>query len=274
MKVRHIEGNALPVLTTPDARTSVAGGESPELLTVLTSMPMSDPEYGAWWDSEDGRWLYAEISDRIGGPLAASLRNKYGVTYEVADVANTAFTVLRQDFVHAYILRAEDPWAYLSQMLKREMLSAAGAHFRVELTDDALFASDVPTPSQPLVTVQEAASLTYDALAPLMPADLRDSLKHAIRYFAEPGGVRMSHLYTHATTDGELTSLGLVREEILAIANAVLGSRSAGGQNSLIAAFLHDPAFDPRTSILHRRALTKFQSRIAGAATKQEALVG
>jgi hypothetical protein len=86
--------------------------------------------------------------------------------------------------------------------------------------------------------------------------------------------VRISHLYTHATTDDELTDLGLVREEILAIANAVLGSRSGGGQNSLIAAFLHDPAFDPRSSILHRRALQKFQSRMAGIATKQEALVG
>jgi hypothetical protein len=150
--------------------------ETTELLRVLASMPMSDPAYGTWWDTDEGRWLYKEISDRIGAPIAASLRNKFGVTYETADVANTAFMVLRQDFVHAYILRADDPWAYLSQMLKREMLATAGAHFRVELTDDVLFASDVPAPVQPLVTVQEAANLTYDVLAPLMPSGLRDSL--------------------------------------------------------------------------------------------------
>lgn len=263
----------MPVLTKPDLIPHVSL-ETTDLLRVLASMPMSDPAYATWWDSDDGRWLYEEINTRIGTPLAASLRNKFGVNYEAADVANTAFIVLRQDFVHAYILRAVDPWAYLSQMLKREMLAAAGAHFRVELTDDVLFASDVPSPSQPLVTVQEAAGLTYDVLAPLMPSGLRDSLRQAIRYFAEPGGVRISHLYTHATNDDELTALGLVREEILAIANAVLGSRSSGGQNSLIAAFLHDPAFDPSSSIQHRRALNKFQSRMAGVATKQEALVG
>lgn len=237
-------------------------------------MPMSDPAYGSWWGSDHGIWLYDEISARIGGPLASSLKNTYGVSYEPADVSNTAFTVLRQDFARAYLLRADDPWAYLFQMLKREMLAAAGTHFRVELSDDVLFESAAPVPGQPAVTVQEAAAVTYDVLAPLTPAHLRENLRHAVRYFSEPGGVRMSHLFTHAANDEELTGLGLVREEILAIANAVLGSRPNNGQTSLIAAFLHDPGFDPRSSILHRRALNKFQSRMAGIAHKQEALVG
>ncbi|SDQ13444.1 hypothetical protein [Pseudarthrobacter chlorophenolicus] len=253
---------------------SQLSGEPTELLSVLAAMPMSDPAYGRWWGTDQGNWLYDEISARIGGPLAGTLKNTYGVTYEPADVSNTAFTLLRKDFAHAYLLRADDPWAYLSQMLKREMLAAAGAHFRVELTDDVLFDSNATETGQPLVTVQDAADVTYDVLAPLAPAHLRESLRHAIRYFAEPGGVRMSHLFTHAANDVELTGLGLVREEILAIANAVLGSRPNNGQTSLIAAFLHDPGFDPRSSILHRRALNKFQSRLAAIADKQEALVG
>jgi hypothetical protein len=259
------EGKALPVLTAPDLLTHTSG-ETTELLQVLAAMPKADPAYGAWWDTEEGRWLYEEISIRIGAPLAASLRHKFGVSYEAADVANTAFMVLRQDFVHAYILRADDPWAYL--------LATAGAFFRIELTDDALFNSSIPAVEQAAVSVHEAAELTYEVLAPSAPEHLRGNLKEAILYFAELGGARLSHLYTHATSDAELTSLGLVREEILAIANAVLGSRPNNGQTSLIAAFLNDPAFDPRSSILHRRALNKFASRMAGAATKQEALVG
>jgi hypothetical protein len=271
--IHFAEGNELPVLTTPDALPHVSD-ETQELVHVLASMPMSDPAYGSWWNTEAGRWLYSEIGTRIGTPLAASLRHKFGVHYEAADVANTALTILRQDFVHAYILRADDPWAYLSQMLKRDMLSTAGAHFRVELTDDALYSSSIPPAEQSAVSVHDAAELTYEVLASSAPEHLQGSLKEAILYFAELGGARLSHLYTHATSDTELTGLGLVREEILAIANAVLGSRPNNGQTSLIAAFLNDPAFDPRSSILHRRALNKFQSRMAGAATKQEALVG
>jgi hypothetical protein len=132
----------------------------------------------------------------------------------------------------------------------------------------------VPRAEASAVSVRDAVQLTFDVLAPFVPDHLRGSLKEAIVYFAEPGGARLSHLYTHATTDTELTGLGLVREEILAIANAVLGSRPNNGQTSLIAGFLNDPAFDPRSSILHRRALNKFQSRMAGVAAIQEALVG
>jgi len=260
-------------MTAPDARPNVSA-DTGQLGQVLASMPMSDPDYGAWWDTQTGRWLYAEINSRIGEPLTASLRHKFGVSNEAADVANTAFTILRQDFVHTYILRAEDPWAYLSQILKRDILSASGAHFRVELTDEVMRASALPQVELSAVSVRDAVELTFNVLAPAAPDHLRGSLKDAILYFAELGGARLSHLYTHATSDVELTSLGLVREEILAIANAVLGSRPNNGQTSLIAAFLTDPAFDPRSSILHRRALNKFQSRMAGAATKQEALVG
>lgn len=268
----NVEGNELAVLTKPGAAPHLSE-EAGELLRVLEDMPMTDPGYGKWWSSCQGMWLYNRIGKRVGAPLAASLRQTYGVSYEPADVSNTAFTVLRQDFVHAYIMRANDPWAYLSQMLKREMLAAAGAHFRVELTDEALFESSA-LPAEPApVTIDEAADLTFEVLAPTTPPHLQQGLREAILYFAQLSGARLSHLYTHASSDAELTGLGLVREEILAIANAVLGSRPNNGQTSLIAAFLKDPAFDPRSSILHRRALNKFQTRMAGT-YKQEALVG
>ncbi|HEX9089073.1 MAG TPA: hypothetical protein VF867_16265 [Arthrobacter sp.] len=260
-------------MTSLDARSKVSA-DSGQLVQVLSSMPMTDPDYGAWWDTQDGRWLYAEINTRIGERLAASLRQRFGVSNEAADVANTAVTILRQDFVHTYILRADDPWAYLSQILKRDMMSTSGAYFRVELADEAVRASSVLRVEPAAVSLHEASELTFDVLAPGVPDYLRGSLRAAILYFAELGGARLSHLYTHATSDVELTGLGLVREEILAIANAVLGSRPNNRQTSLIAGFLNDPAFDPRSSIQHRRALKKFQSRMAGAATKQEALVG
>lgn len=266
------EGEPLAVLTAPTAAPRIPD-DTAELLRVLGSIPLDDASYGAWWNTADGRWLYGQVGTRVGIPLANSLRSKYGISYEAADVANTAFTVLRQDFVHAYILRAENPWAYLSQMLKREMLAEAGTHFRVELTEDALFEASAPPAGQSAVSIRDAAEMTFAVLAPGTPDHLRASLREAITYFSELGGARLSHLYTHATSDVELTGLGLVREEILAIANAVLGSRPNNAQTSLIAAFLKDPAFNPRSSILHRRALNKFQARMA-ASTKQEALVG
>lgn len=262
----------MPALT--EQKVQRTADDAADLIRVLGSIPAGDEAYGAWWGTEDGSWLYGQIGSRIGAPLTNSLRNNFGVSYEPADVANTAFAVLRQDFVHAYILRAQNPWAYLHQMLKREMLAAAGTHFRVELTEEVLYGSSVPPNQQSAVTISDAAAMTYAVLAPGTPEHLQESLKEAITYFAEPGGARLSHLYTYAASDAELTGLGLVREEILAIANAVLGSRPNHAETSLIGAFLKDPTFNPRSSILHRRSLNKYQARMAGSTSKQEALVG
>lgn len=269
----RIEGKELPVLTTLE--NPPCGHEDVhDLLDILRSMPMTDPGYGQWWNSADGRGLYEQITERIGTPLTASLRNKYGVSYDATDVANSAVMVLRQDFIHAYILRADDPWAYLSSMLKRELAAEAGTHFRAELTDEILYSSAIPAAEPAGVSLHEAAEMTHQVLSPAVPVHLHGALKDAIVYFAELGGARLSHLYTHASIDEELTSLGLVREEILAIANAVLGSRPNNGQTSLLAAYLNDPGFDPRSSIMHRRALNKFSSRMSDISLKQEALVG
>lgn len=269
------ERKALPVLTDPSALDSRVS-DAPELVRLLESMPMTDPEYGAWWGTEEGRGLYEQIAERIGVPIASSLSQQFGVHHEPADVANTAFTVLRQDFVHAYIARATDPWSYLAQTVKRELLQGIGAHYRAELSDAVLEGARVPAPAPAETSIQDAVELTYAHLAPMAPEDLHASLREAITYFAELGGARLSHLYTHATTDAEMTGLGLGREEILAIANAVLGARPHHGQTSLVAAFLRDPGFDPRSSLMHRRALKKFESRMASSAVRRQegALVG
>ncbi|MCC3299242.1 hypothetical protein [Arthrobacter caoxuetaonis] len=233
------------------------------LVRTVSTMPSTDPDYGQWWGTEAGQSFYREIAERVGRPIAYNINRQYGVSYEAADVANTAFTMLHQEFISAYIQRSEDPWAYLSTVLKREMISEIGGYFRTELTEAALYEGSTAVPVRPAATVAEAAELTAAALAQAAPAFPLPILQEAVFYFAERGHQRLSHLYTEATNDPELTSMGLVREEILAIANAVLGSRPDNELNSLMAAYLMDPAFDPKSSIRHRRALKKFATRIA-----------
>lgn len=235
-------------------------------------MPATDPEYGRWWGTGDGLELYARITTRIGEPIALSLSRRYGVSYEASDVANTAVIILRQDFVAAYLARSQDPWAYLASILKREMIREIGAHFRHELTEDLLSHNVARKPVQP-ATIMEAAALTAAALAEAAPGFPPVLLETAVAYFAHEGQKRLSHVYTDATTDPRLTDLGLDRTEILAVANAVLGSRPDNHLNSLIAAYLADPAFDPKSSIRHRRALHKFAARIAKAHQQEKRLL-
>lgn len=253
----HDEGKAVPERNSGE-------DEGQALISLVGSIPSTDPEYGQWWSTQDGWELYAMILRRIGTPIAISVNRQYGVSYEAEDIANTAFLVMRQDFVAAYLSRSTDPWAYLASVLKREMVRTAGSHFRTELTDEVLYVQDA-LPWTPSITVGEAAMLTAHALSSAATALREDVLLEAVLYFAERGHQRISHLYTNATADPELTALGLGREEILAIANAVLGSRPDNQLNSLIAAFLTDPAFDPKSSIRHRRALNKFTARITKA---------
>lgn len=258
--------------TSPPSTSEEYDQDTVELYRVLgPTMPLTDPEYGKWWASEDGAWLYARILSRIGGPVSQTVNKAYGVGCEPEDVANTAVTILRQDFTRAYIRRAGDPWSYLAQMLKRDLFNTAGLHLRAELGED-LF---VPTTGQldAAVTLHEAIEATCRRLIPLTPVHLQPAILPAVTYFAELGGPRISHLYTHATTDAELTSLGLEREQILTIANAVLGGRPRNAETSLIAGFLLDADFDPSSSLPHRKALKKYGSRMS-ALDPQEKLVG
>lgn len=245
------------------------------LVRAVSSMPSTDPEYGQWWGSADGLAFYAEVTERIGQPMAVSINRQFGVSYEPSDVANTAFTILRQEFISAYLRRSDDPWAYLSTVIKREMLRDIGGHFRTELTETVLFESTAHTALRPAATLREAAELTAAALSAAAPSFPAPLLHEAVLYFVERGHQRLSHLYTSATVDPSLTDLGLVREEILAVANAALGSRPEHELNSLVAAFLMDPAFEPKSSIRHRRALEKFSARIARLHRQEEShLVG
>lgn len=241
--------------------------EAGELTRVLAAMPMTDPAYGAWWSTEDGKWLYARIRARIGVPISATINRLYGAGHEPVDVANTAVTMLRQDFTHVYIRKAKDPWSYLSTMLKRELFNTVGTHFRAELGDGVVQAFHDPRLEG--VSLAGAAAATWNHLAPLVAPAKRDPLRSAITYFSELGGARLSHLYTYATTDPELTGTGLCRSEILAIANAVLGGRPNNSQTSLIAAFLTNPDFNPTSSLMHRKALSKFSSRMSAAAPEE-----
>jgi hypothetical protein len=261
-----------PSRTSPPSTTQEHDQDTVELYRVLGStMPLTDPEYGKWWASADGAWLYARILTRIGAPVSQTVNKAYGVGCEPADVANTAVTMLRQNFTRAYIRRAGDPWSYLAQMLKRELFNTAGIHLRAELGDD-LF---IPATGEldGAMTLQEAVEATCQQLAPLTPHHLHPALGPAVTYFAELGGPRISHLYTHATTDEELTNLGLGREHILAIANVVLGSRPRNAETSLIAGFLLGADFDPSSSLMHRKGLKKYCTRMA-ALESQEMLVG
>lgn len=261
----------LPAHSGPLATAQEHDQDTVELFRVLgPAMPLTDPEYGRWWASEDGAWLYARILTRIGAPVSKTVNKAYGVGCEPTDVANTAVTMLRQNFTRAYIRRAGDPWSYLSQMLKRELFNTAGLHLRAELGD--IFALPTVDPDG-VVSLKEAIEATCRHIVPLTPHRLRHAVDPAVTYFAELGGPRISHLYTHATTDEELTGLGLEREHILAIANIVLGSRPRNAETSLIAGFLLDADFDPTSSLLHRKALKKYGSRMA-ALDPQEMLVG
>lgn len=242
--------------------------EADDLAAFLHAIPEDPALYGPWWATAVGREFYRILTERIGRPVSASVNRLYGVDYEPADVANTAVTMLCQDVLPRYILKAEQPWAYLAGTLKRELIHAAGAHFREDLTDEsALPVTDGMM--RPAMTISEAVDLTVAVLNVEAPAP---GLHTVVSYLADRGSSRISHVYSQAAADPELQAGGLTRNEILAVANAVLGSRRGGA--SVIAGFLTDPAFNPQTSLPHQRALKKYRTRMERTTHEQETLVG
>lgn len=249
-----------------DEQGTAQGAES--LSELLHTIP-DDPElYGPWWGTDAGQEFYELLTARIGAPISAAVNRLYGVDYEPADVANTAVTLLCQDLLPRYILRAERPWAYLASVLKRELIKDAGQHFREDLTEDTATAA-TDGMMLPSMTISEAVDLTVAALNEQAPAP---GLHTVVSYLADRGASRISHVYSQAAADPELQAEGLTRSEILAVANAVLGSRRGGA--SVIAGFLKDPAFNPQQSLPHLRALKKYRARMEKTAQHQEALVG
>lgn len=240
--------------------------EAAELLGVLNGIPMTDPAYGQWWGTNDGQWLYGQIADRIGLPLVVSSNRKFGVSYTPEDVANTAVASLRSETILPYIRTATDPWGYLASVLRRQLRRDAGAYFRTELDADAVRCMSYELDDGTNPKMSDGVEQTVARLQPYVDVSRHSSLREAVWYFAERGHGRLSHLYTAAARDPELTDLGLCHREILAIANAVLGSRPVHAHNSLLAGFLSSPGFDPGSSIPHRIALKKFGARMSSRA--------
>lgn len=235
---------------------------SAELIEALAGIPFSDPGYGQWWDSEEGRWLYEKVAVRIGGPLIASSQSLYGVSFDPEDVANTAVSLLRRPEVHPYITGAADPWGYLASVIRRQLRQDAGTYFRVQLDDEEVASLSYEGEDRDGPGMRESVDRTVTYLSAHASPEHRTCLEEAVWYFAERGHHRLSHLYTDATRDPYLADLGLGRKEILAVANAVLGSRPEHGHNSVLGGYLSSPAFNPDDSIPHRLAMRKFAARM------------
>ena len=254
---------------TPAHRSVALPDDVDRLRTALAAIPAESGDQGAFWATDDGHWLLARIADRIGRPLAASFSRRYGASLETGDVTHTAVLVLSRDLALASVRRASDQWAYLYQVLRHEMIQQMGTWVTQEL-DDEHAAVVAPAADADRVTVGDAVERTLDCLERLTPERVRVNLATAVRYFADNGESRLSHLHTHSARDVALTGLGLSREEILALANVVLGSRPNHGANSLLGGFLRDLNWDPRTSAPHRRALEKYEARMRRATYQSE----
>lgn len=239
---------------------------SAELVSVLAGIPFSDPAYGQWWASEEGVWLYAAIARRIGGPLIASSHALYGVSFDPEDVANTAVSMLRRPEIHPYITSADDPWGYLASVIRRQLRKDAGTYFRVQLDDEEVSSLALERSISPAAApgLRESVERTVDYLKSHAAPEHAEHLEEAVWYFAERGHNRLSHLFTDATRDPYLTDLGFGRREILALANAVLGSRPEHSHNSVLGGYLSSPSFDPEASIPHRLAIRKFTAKMTG----------
>lgn len=230
------------------------------LVTVIRAIP--NERYGAWWGTDDGIWLHAAIRDRIGPTVVGYVHSLYGVEYEALDVAQTAVSLLESATVRERIASANNPWAYLYVSLQRKMISSGGAYFRAQMTSlltvpVAASGGESNTPSM-LDAVQE----TVNRLKPVTPASLHGALTEGVFYFAERGHSRLSHLFTQSTRDVDLLELGFNRDQILALANVVLGARADHGRTSLLAGFLSGEDWSPDGSTTHQRALDKYRTRM------------
>lgn len=202
---------------------------------------------------------------RIGEPVVGALHHLYGADYSASDVANTAVTVLDRTATRDSIRTAEDPWAYFFVVLKREMIGQVGAFFRAAMNPSDTEAVEDTLTEPDYVTLAEAVQLTISELRPLTPASCWDGLTATVNYLAERGHSRLSYVHSNASQDIELRKTGLTKQQILAVANAVLGSRPHHGKTSLLGGYLQHDGWNPRNSKAHLAALEKYASRMAGS---------
>ena len=235
------------------------------LVASIRAIPAGDG-YGPWWASDDGVWLFETIRWRIGRPVVNYVHRTFGVEYDPLDVANTAVVALNGPRVRDRVCEATNPWAYLYVSLRRKMVGMAGPFFRAEIdvTDFAFSYEDPTGESKPKLL--DAIQDTISCLLPLTPEPLHSGLIEGVYYFAERGHTRPSHLFTRATRDPALLRAGLNREQILAIANVVMGARP-NRNASILAGYLQDPNWSPDDARRHRLAIEKYQYRMQRSLT-------
>lgn len=241
----------------------MAGAEDDQLRLCLSLIPSDLTVYGRWWSTPEGRWLHGRVEERIGKPLVLWAGRVYGPRYDPSDVSNSAVEILSNRFIVASLQRADDQWAYLAAILKRELIQQIGGFFRSNPdAPDSAAPDNAPDELGHLTPVLEAIALTALLLKPFTPDDVLPHLDELVYYFAEHGHTGLSRFHTSASQDPALLGLGLAPHQILAVANAILGSRPDRGQNSVLGAYLQDSAWAPDTSLPHTRALEKYASRV------------
>jgi hypothetical protein len=238
-----------------------------QCLASIPTGPESESEYGSWWMSEQGQWLYDRVQKRVGKPLVLWVQRVYGPRYDMLDVANSAVDILSNPKVLRSVSDADDQWAYLFAVLKRELINQAGGYFReevdIENTHDSMFIVTDGDDDNPHTPVLTAIQLTSEALKPFTPDNVLPHLEEIVYYFAERGHVNLSRLHTDGGREDDLIEYGVTPAQIRAVANAVLGSRPNHGENSLLAGFIQDDEWDLDTSEIHVRALEKYAARMA-----------
>lgn len=229
---------------------------------LLEAVPVGE-NYGPFWATSDGQRLYAALHDRLGVPLAAAFRAKHGHRFEPSDIINTSVVMLSQPFILESILRAKNPCGYLWVCLSREMrkhyTSAGATHL-----DPALDIADV-VDEEPLVPVNDATKATIDALTSFTPSEFHQAIPTIVEWLVERGHQSKSKLFTEAAINDSLLRLGTGRGHILAVCNAVLGSRRGTGEGSILGGFLLNLDWDPMQSPGSRAALRQYGNRMAAA---------
>jgi hypothetical protein len=227
----------------------------------LDLIPAESADYGRWWGTSEGQWLYKRIQERIGKPLVLWVGRVYGPRYEAMDVANSAVDVMSSRFIVASLQRADDQWAYLAAVLKRELIQQAGGFFRDDPEEEA--ASELRHDDSQYTPIIEAVQRTTECLRVHTPASVQPHLEELVYYFAEHGYANLSRLHTAASRDPELLARGLLPRQILAVANAVLGCRPNHGESSILGGFIQDRDWIPENSMVHVHALNKYATRMS-----------
>lgn len=238
------------------------------LREALSSIPADAAAYSAWWSTSTGRALVDQIVEHVAHRVAAAIRRQISVEIDRDEVVSLLFLALQPDRTLLRSLTAagtERPWAYLHRCMVNSMLDEAGAFFRRELHEQTLLV-DGPEVRSEHPSIESAIAATTCVLQPATPARIARYLEHAIGWMADRAvDGRLSYLHTHAAREPELLALGFSSPQLLALANAAVGSRPDHSRTSLLAAFLLEPTWQPAFSRPHRAVLVQYAKRMYAA---------